>query len=78
MTNVSMKLRARIAALHGINRRDAVKLWTALGGTCASGNGDGELYFRHPEFPGVYKCGRSKSCPRELTRRIRILARHLA
>lgn len=78
MTNVIEKLRAQIPKMHGINRRQAIEFWTALGGTCEPGNGNGEFYFRHPQFEGVYKCGRGKSCPRELTRRIRILARQLA
>lgn len=68
------KLRSLLPNIYGIDLRLARELWCQLGGTCHKGHMDGEEYFSHPIlFPNVYKCGRGKSCPRELCKRLRKL-----
>ena len=70
---IRARLRRLLPNLSGINLRKARKLWLQLGGTCHKGKMDGEEYYLHPQFPNVYKCGRDKSCPRELSKRLRFL-----
>lgn len=68
-----MRLRALLPNIHGINLVRAKQFWLILGGTCRKGRMNGEEYFEHPAFSGPYKCGRGKSCPTELCRRLRVL-----
>ncbi len=68
------KLRSLLPNIYGIDLRFAREIWCRLGGSCHKGRMDGEEYYRHPIlFPNVYKCGRGKSCPRELCKRLRRL-----
>ena len=68
------RLRCLLPNIYGIDLRLAREIWCNLGGTCHKGHMDGEEYYRHPLlFPNVYRCGRGKSCPRELCKRLRTL-----
>jgi hypothetical protein len=68
------KLRCLLPNIYGIDLRMAREIWCELGGVCHKGRMDGEEFFYHPViFPNVYRCGRGRSCPRELCKRLRKL-----
>lgn len=71
-TRMRMRIHNLLPNLHGINIKEAKKLWLLAGGEYYRGRQNGETYFHHPHF-GIYKCGRGKSCPRELSTRLRVL-----
>jgi hypothetical protein len=61
---------------HGMNRRDAQKLWRELGGTIENKRGTGEEVYRHPNWPKPIRANkRNKHAPRAVTKAIWRLVR---